>query len=306
MKSPKLEIIRAAPAIHFQDLGRFGHGHQGFSQGGPLDLHAHCWANYLLGNSSDYTTLEICYGNTVFLALEDTCISLTGAEMRATVDGDVYKNWSSHFLRKGSILKLNYASKGTYAYLGIRGGFLAPEVLGSSATVMRNSIGKLLKDGEKLSVKNASDRMKKFILKSTPSRFRSEYLDQKIRVILPAGQDREFREKLLSTTYEISPKTDRMGMNLIAETPLPAQSGIISEGASLGTLQLLPDGNVIVLLNDRQSQGGYAKIANIARVDLPILIQSRPGTKIILEAISMRQATEEWRKFAEFFKLLSH
>ena len=92
-----------------------------------------------------------------------------------------------------------------------------------------------------------------------------------------------------------------MGINLIAAQPLPSQPGIISEGISLGTIQLPPSGNPVILLNDRQTQGGYQKIGTIARTDLSLLVQTRPGTLITFSPINIDQATQEWIEFTQFF-----
>jgi len=297
-----LNILRAAPAMQFQDLGRFGQAHIGLSQGGPIDLHAHCWANFLLDNAAKATTIEISYGNCAIQAEVDCIIAITGAEMNAHIDAEPISNWSSHFIRKGQTLKLNYASKGIHAYLAIQHGFQAPRILGSSATVVRNGIGRLLKSETKIDYSYHAKAPK--ALKRTPSQYLPDYdSTDHLRLVLPSDQDPEFQQLLLSTEFTISQHSDRMGINLTATPALPALPGIISEGISLGAIQLLPSGNPIILMNDRQTQGGYAKIGNIARLDLPLLAQARPGSDIKLLPIPRQQALTEWREFARFFSL---
>ncbi len=302
-EKPHLKVIQSAPRMHFQDLGRYGYAHLGISSGGPIDLHAHCWANFLLENDPNATTIEISIGNTSFLAQEDSMIAITGAEMNARIDGLEIPNWSFHFIKKGQVLKLGYAAKGMHSFLAIKGGFIAQQRLGSSATVARNHIGDYLTEGNLLRACYHS-KFSSFMPRQTPSHFIPDYNTvEEIRIILPSNQDPEITKKLLQTSFGISPHSDRMGINLIAEIPLPSLPGIISEGIALGSVQLPPRGHPIVLLNDRQTQGGYAKIGNIARIDLPLLVQAKPSTMIKFNSVSRQQVSNEWAEFSRFFGL---
>ena len=290
-----LQIIRSAPSMQFQDLGRYGHTHHGISQGGALDLHAHCWANRLLENSPQCTTLEIAIGNAEFLALEDTNLALTGAEMHATIDGKPISNWSSFILKKGQHLTLKYASSGLRSYLAIQGGFSSPLTLGSSSTVLRNNIGSNLTEGTILENDTAlTDHHNR-----TPHFFIPDYKESLTLRVTPLDLEHPF----LNMSYKVSNQSDRMGVRLTPSSTLPARSGIISEGTSLGTIQLPPDGKPIILLNDRQTQGGYHKLGNIIRTDLHLLAQARPGTAIRLTPTSLTEARNEWVKFSRFFQL---
>jgi 5-oxoprolinase (ATP-hydrolysing) subunit C len=298
-----LKVMQSAPRMHFQDLGRCGYGHTGLSQGGAIDLHAHCWANFLLENDPSSATIEIGIGNTSLLALEDSVIALTGAEMNARIDGVKIQNWSSHLIMKGQTLKLGYAVKGMHAYLAIKGGFAAQKKLGSSSTVVRNSIGENLSEGKFLEA-NVQKTCGIFTSRKTPLTFVPDYdAVKEIRIMASPKLDDLLMEKFSDTLFSISPKSDRMGMHLTPENPLSRLDGIISEGISLGSVQLPPNGHPIVLLNDRQTQGGYAKIGNIARVDLPLLVQARPLTKIKLTPVSVEEAALEWAEFVRFFGL---
>lgn len=289
--------------MHFQDLGRFGYAHLGISHGGPIDLHAHCWANFLLENNPGAATIEISIGNASFFALEDTEISITGAEMNARIDGELIQNWSSHIVEKGQTLKLGYATNGIHGYLAIKGGFITKKRLGSATTVIRNQLGSYLTENETLKA-HPDSWYDSSIQRIVPADYVPDYdiLDE-IRMILPSNQNAEITKQLLETSFTISTQSDRMGMNLIPEDPLPSLPGIISEGIALGSIQLPPNGHPIVLLNDRQTQGGYAKIGNVARLDLPQLVQARPTMKFKFKPISLQQALEEWAEFSEFFDL---
>ncbi len=288
--------------MHYQDLGRYGWAHLGVSQGGAIDLHAHCWANYLLGNDKDAVTLEITLGNVSWEVLVDGEISLTGAEMGAKIDGMNLSNWSTHRVRKGQVLSLGYASKGCHAYLGVKGGLAEEKLLGSSSTVVRNEMGEWLSEGDLISVELSDST--ETITKYTPADYMPDYDEvREVRVLMPGSIDQTSRDTFLENTYKVSPESDRMGRKLDSVGVLPKLGGILSEGVSLGCIQLPPSGQPIVLLSDRQTQGGYAKVGNVARVDLPSFVQMRPGAEFKFVPINYKLATQEWREFVKFFGL---
>ncbi len=136
-----LEIIHPGMLTLLQDVGRLGVGDQGLSQGGAVDLHAYCWANYLVGNGMDCPQLEITLGQACFKARGDLICALTGADMGATLDGEPLAFWQSFLVRDGQEIKFSYSRSGLRAYLAVKGGFKASKVLGSVSTVMRNDMG---------------------------------------------------------------------------------------------------------------------------------------------------------------------
>lgn len=296
-------MLQSAPMMQFQDLGRYGFMHMGVSQGGAMDLHAHCWANYLLGNDAGAVSVEVTVGNASFEALEDVEVAITGAEMNARIGDVEVAGWGVHVLRRGEVLKMGYARSGSHAYLAIRGGFCVEEVLGSGSTVVRNDIGALLGAGDALSAGGCVVG-ESIISKRMASDYVPDYDGiEEIRVILREGQDVGFSEAFLNTSFMVSSESDRMGRRLVAESSLPEFDGIISEGVSLGAIQLPPSGQPIVLLNDRQTQGGYAKVANVARVDLPLMAQVSPSRSVKFVPVSCEAAAEEWAEFVRFFGL---
>ncbi|MGF1685495.1 biotin-dependent carboxyltransferase family protein [Photobacterium japonica] len=301
-----------------QDLGRLGAAEQGISQGGALDLHAACWANYLVGNGAEAPVLEVTLGQAQFTATNDCVFVLTGAEMQATLDGEPVVTWQSGIMRQGQTLKLGFARHGLRAYLAIQGGFHVPTVLGSCATVVRNQLGGLAQ-GQPLV---ASDRVPfkgmdielqdrtdspHIRLPHIPPRFVPDYAASITLRVVESYQAAHFqpleKAKFYASHYTVTQETDRMGCRLDGEPIQCEVEGIISEGIAQGSIQIPPNGQPIVLLNDRQTLGGYPKLGCVARVDLPRLAQARPGTKVHFQPGNLEALTEEWQQFSRFFAL---
>jgi biotin-dependent carboxylase-like uncharacterized protein len=316
----KLEVTQAGILSQFQDLGRFGGAQLGLSQGGAADLHAHCWANRLLSNSMDATVLEILMGATVFVALSDATLSLTGASMGTTLEGLPVRNWSSFSIKKGQTLKMGYAQTGLRAYLAIKGGFISSRFLNSSATVIRNKIGGLARNDEifgrgyKLKVGDilyASEHNNTHNNNSRLFTVAENYIpnyDDQIQVsVIPSYQFNDFPPAAIDTFFShpfiVSQQTDRMGMRLSGEKVDVQSTGIISEGIALGAIQVPSDGQPIILLNDRQTLGGYPKLGCVSKVDLSRLAQAKPGTIIRFKKSNFTDSTQAWLTFINFFGL---
>lgn len=312
---PRLEVIQPGALSLLQDLGRRGFGHLGVSQGGPVDLYAHCWANRLVGNPSTAATLEITLGQANFRAADDLALALAGADMSATIDGKKFPAWQAVLLRKGQTLKLEFASSGLRAYLAVSGGFRAPPVFGSVATVVRNRLGGLARDGaafgngtplragDLLEAATAPSATTAF--HSTPTRFIPDYRQAIDLGLIESSQADSFgddeKAKLYGSEYAIGNQSDRMGCRLVGPPVKSQLNGIISEGIALGAVQIPADGQPIVLLNDRQTLGGYPKIGGVARLDLPRLAQAKPGDKVRFHRADLVEQRQKWGEFARFF-----
>lgn len=296
-----------------QDLGRLGVAEQGLSQGGAVDLHAACWANYLVGNMASAAVIEITLGMAQFIAVEDCTLALTGAPMQPLLDDIPMESWQCVFMRAGQTLKLGGARHGLRAYLAVQGGFLAPDVLGSCATVVRNQLGGLshgqpLVTGDRVPFAYASpDPTMLSRHRQTPSRFIPDYSQPITLRVIESYQAAAFqaveKAQFYASHYTVSQETDRMGCRLSGPAIQAEIDGIISEGIALGSIQIPPDGQPIVLLNDRQTLGGYPKLGCVARVDIARLAQAAPGTSVQFIQGDLAVLSEEWRQFSRFFGL---
>ncbi|MGY0218712.1 5-oxoprolinase subunit C family protein [Endozoicomonadaceae bacterium StTr2] len=301
-----------------QDTGRLGYGHLGIAQGGTLDLQGYCWANHLLGNSMDCPQLEVTLGQAAFKAHDDMLLALTGADMRATVDGTPLEPWQTFELRKGQALKFQFATEGMRAYLATPGGFITQETFGSVATVMRDKLGGLVADGsdtgEGMSLQagdwlqaKGNETIACRFSKMVPEAWVPKYGNTvQLRVVESYQQDQfsaQQKQQFYNSNFTLSPDSNRMGCRLKGNPVLAGAPGIVSEGIALGAIQIPPDGQPVILLNDRQTLGGYSKLGCVARVDLPKLAQARPGQQVQFVPVDHQQVLEELKRFMKFFSL---
>lgn len=282
-----MKVIKPGQLSLIQDFGRYGIGPLGVTQGGPIDEYAYCWANHLLGNPPNCSSLEITLGQAEYRFSDDCMIAVCGGDLRATVDGKPIGNWTSCFVRGGQTIKFGLPVNGLRAYLAVAGGFQVEPHLGSSATVQREKLGGLHQNGKPLVVGDVisySNRQVEKKPKQLTFRFTPDYnLPLRLRVI-ESYQSHEFskeaRRAFYKQVYRVSQASDRMGYRLEGvpiETP---SSGVISEGIALGSIQVPADGQPIILMNDRQTLGGYPKLGVLARIDHPRLAQAKPGHEV--------------------------
>ncbi len=264
-----------------QDRGRYGRHRIGLTNGGPLDGEAFDYCNRLLSNPVGATCIEISFGGLELTALDDTFICLTGADMPLAIDGREHTRWEVHRLQAGQTLALGYASRGCRAYLGVAEGFQVPPSFGSTATVVREKIGGLggdrLHPADVIECATVSRRRALYL----PPYCQPRYQEQITVRVVPGYQQHAFsrldQRRFFSQAFTVSERCDRMGYRLEG-TPIRCElDGILSEGICHGAIQIPADGQPIVLLNDRQTIGGYPKIGSALSLDAARLAQMRPG-----------------------------
>lgn len=307
MKVCSIEVIKPGQQTLIQDFGRYGLSHFGIAQGGPVDDYSYCWANHLIGNRPNSPTLEITLGQ-VELLIHDTCqLAIAGGELGARLDGQPISNWSSFVARSGQTLTFSLAKNGLRSYLAIKGGFDVPEQLGSCATVMRDGLGGLsngqpLVEGDVLHFHHHPISQKPVQM---TFRYKPDYnLPLTLRVIegyQVNDFDRDEIARFYQQEFEVSQLIDRMGYRLTGGQITPPSSEYLSEGIALGSIQIPPNGEPIILLNDRQTIGGYPKFGCVARIDLPRLAQSKPGQKVKFVKGDLLGLQDVWGQWARFF-----
>jgi biotin-dependent carboxylase-like uncharacterized protein len=282
-----------------QDAGRFGAFYIGLTNGGPVDLLAFKWANRLCGNKLNTTAIEISLGGLTLTAQVDTTLSVTGANMPLTINGEKKALWRSYHIKAGDVIALGFAALGVRCYLAVSGGFSITPSFGSTATVCREGIGGL--HGSKLAAGDVlactGSRINNNKIKQNlvlEDKFIPKYSKDVVLHTIPSYQQQHFsshQQRLFySTEYTVSKSFDRMGYRLEGQPITCDIKGILSEGICHGAIQIPADGQPIVLLNDRQTIGGYPKIGAVSSIDTAKLGQINQGGKVRFEPISMEKA----------------
>ncbi|MBD2872698.1 5-oxoprolinase subunit C family protein [Paenibacillus arenilitoris] len=310
-----LTVLRPGMLTTVQDLGRYGYQKYGVVAGGALDTGAARVANLLVGNDDREAVLEITLGGASFAIDRPMIIAVSGGDLSATLDGSPLPLWRPVYAKAGSVLSFGACASGCRTYLAAGGGFDVPEVMGSRSTYLRGAVGgfagRALKADDELGVRPPNGRTMR-LASLIASAVREDGLaaaswhashfavagsaeEQVVRAVPGTHYDRftlESREALFGQSYRIGAQSDRMGCRLEGETKLllslPLE--LLSEAVALGTVQAPPDGDPIVLLADRQTTGGYPRIAQVASVDIAVLAQLKPGSRFRFEAIAQTEA----------------
>jgi len=290
-----IRLLDPGPQTTIQDLGRFGQLRYGIPPSGPVDRLAFVLANRLVGNPDGAAALECTLIGPGFEVDGPGAIAVTGADMPVTVDGREAPGWTTLVVRPGDVVKLEPARVGVRSYIAFSGGLDVPPVMGSRSTYLRGRLGGL--EGRAL---RKEDRLRVFaaplprpwrVARRAVPAYRSE---PTIRVVLGPQADRFTRAgvgALLGNAYEMLPQSDRMGARLSGERITHSRGhDIISDGIALGAIQVPGDGQPIILLVDRQSTGGYTKVATVCSFDIGRVGQVRPGQSLRFRAVTVDEA----------------
>jgi antagonist of KipI len=281
-----IQIIKPGILTTLQDEGRVGFAQFGINRGGVMDWFSAKVLNLLLGNSTTEAVLEIHFPAASFSFLSPTRFAITGADFSPKLNFKSIEVNKSYWAKTGDILHFSAKNKGERAYFGIEGGFETPTWL---ASVSPNQAA----DFEAFSIKNDA------ILKAK----KNDFTNKKIFVsnefsIKKTNQIRYIPEidLALNQDFVISPNANRMGFLLQSEPVSVPQSSILSSAVGFGTIQILPSGQLIVLMADHQTSGGYPRLGTIVLADLPNLAQMPINTPFNLTACSVETAEEAYFK----------
>lgn len=277
-----------------QDNGRFGQSALGLTTGGPMDAPSAAWANRLLGNHSNATLIECSVGGLQLRADTHSYIAITGATLPLSINGKTVEQWTVHQVQTGDVIELGMVTKGLRAYVAVAGGFNITPQFGSTATVLREGIGGLagnkLQSGDTLAA-NSVDKLQRQRL---PARYRPQFNQTLTLRLIEGYQASSFssteHQRFYLNSYKVTPQADRMGYKLSGSAISCQQTQLLSEGICYGAVQIPPDGQPIVLLNDRQTLGGYPKIGSVLSLDCALLAQAGAGTTVYFTPISPEQA----------------
>ena len=282
-----------------QDQGRIGYQQFGVSVSGVMDPRSASLANILVGNDEKEAVLECTMMGPHLQFNQANCIAITGGDLMPTLDGKPIPNYTAVKVEAGQVLKFTMPKTGCRAFIAFAGGLDIPEVMGSRSTYMKAKIGgvegrKLAKD-DVIGFRAPKAELKNMNFRSMASEFvpRKEYT---VRVVL-GPQDDYFTDAgiqtFLSEVYSVTAEFDRMGCRLEGAVIQHKEGGdIISDGIAFGAIQVPSSGKPIIMLGDRQTTGGYTKIANVISVDFRILAQLKQGDKVRFEQVSVKFAQD--------------
>jgi len=309
-----MRVLKPGPLSSLQDLGRHGYQRFGVIVGGVMDEWSHRVANLLVGNAPQEATLEITLMGPSLVFEQAALIAIAGADLSPRIGEAPVPQGVPVLVRAGSQLDFGRRVAGCRTYLAVHGGYPVAPVMGSRSTYLRAGFGgfegRALRKGDLVPVGDgdprsvfpalakrldadaaafAAFRAGEFEPVVQPDRAR-----ERIRIV--AGQQwdaftDEAHARFLGSGFRVNANSDRMGYRLDGPgLALRAPLEMISEGVAFGTVQVPPDGNPIVLMADRQTAGGYPKIAAVASVDLPLIAQAVPQQELRFERIGLDDA----------------
>ncbi len=279
-----------------QDTGRTGARSFGINPNGAMDAASARLVNIILGNDESECVLEMHFPAPAIEFDANAMIAIGGADFSAKIDGVSISNWSTAFVPRGGVLTFPNRFSGNRAYLAVRGGFQIDKWLGSSSTNLIAGLGGLsgrkLMTGDRIACGDSHRVANQHTIGSSIlprySRFPT------VRVL--AASEFEFltpvaEQIFLGEGFTLTNDCDRMGYRLKGKPMhLLDDLQMVSSAVTFGTIQLLPDGQIIILMADHQTSGGYPRIANVISVDLPILGQCGPGDGVSFTMVSIEEA----------------
>lgn len=308
-----ISVLNPGLQSTIQDLGRHGYQKYGVIVSGAMDVYAMKIANIAVGNDENEGVLEITMIGPSLELEKGALISITGGNISPTINGKKFPMGRPVYLKEDCVLNFGACIAGCRSYLAIAGGFEVPKVMESKSTYLRAQFGgfngRSLKKGDILNTGAKSVAAIKIIEKLQGITHKGEFVapswymgdstvDNTNSTIIRVFKDRQFDNiseesinKFFNSEFNVDNKSDRMGYRLCGEKiELKERLEMISEEVSVGTIQIPPDGNPIILLADRQTTGGYPKIAHVVSVDIQKIVQLKPNSKIKFKQITLKEA----------------
>lgn len=292
-----------------QDRGRYGYQQSGINPGGVMDRLAMRVANMLVGNDPDTAVLEMHFPAAVLLFETTVLIAVGGADFSPVMEGREVPLHQPVLVKKGAVLQCKKQKKGARMYLAVAGGFEAEQWLHSASTQLQvkagGFAGRALQKQDKLLLRKPDlfplpDPSQ--VVETLPWRadMGGLYQDGLIRCI--AGNeldnlDDRSRQLLTDSVFQLSRESNRMGYRLQGPVLYSNLAGeLVSTAITRGTIQLLPNGQLIVLMADHQTTGGYPRLAHVTSADLPVLAQKQADEQFGLQLVSVAVAEKIFRE----------
>jgi antagonist of KipI len=305
-----IRVVEPGLFTTVQDLGREGFGTLGVSASGAADAISLRLGNRLVGNAEGAAALEMTLLGGAFEFPDGAIVALTGSDFGAALDGAPVEMWTAFDVRAGQTLRLGPTRSGARGYLCVQGGIEVKLFLGSASTHILSGLGghegRALRRGDLLKIGGVGgDGTEKTGKRAgSPGSVRKRALSAKVLHTLaprkalrvtPGPQSDWFPEAsqrlFYAGRYHVAEESNRMGIRLKGGA-IPESSGgkMVSEGVSLGAVQVPDGGQPIILFVEQQTTGGYPKIANVISADLHSLGQLRPRDEIRFERVDWETA----------------
>ncbi len=298
-----LKIIKAGLLDTIQDQGRYGYQHLGINPGGAMDKYSAGLTNALLGKDLDAPVIEMHFPAATILFEQEMIICITGGNFSPTINHKPIPLHQPLFVNKKTTLRFGKKISGSICYLATTADFELKKWLHSYSTnivaVAGGYKGRALKKDDKIDIIKNTEIKKisekdfytlPWIATGTVSS------TKEIRFIRGNewdGLSIDATERFVKSKYKISNNSNRMGYRLTGETLyVNEKKELISSAVTFGTIQLLPTGQLIILMADHQTTGGYPRIAHVISADLPALAQCSTGEEINFNEIRIVVAQE--------------
>lgn len=304
MAKQLFKIIKPGISTTFQDFGRTGYEAYGIPVSGAMDKYSLQIGNLLVGNRKDEAALEVIMGGLELHVLATHTIAITGGDLDARLNGVSVPLWKSFQVNKGDRLILLGPKKGMVAYICVAAGYKIEKSLGSKSTYIKANIGHNLSRNDILYANESNAYVKQSNI-GLKKEYLPSFAEKEIHVIIGPDYNKFANKDILFSQPYILKQYSRMGMILEGREPLryEEKSDIVSASVPLGTIQIPANGQPIVLMNDRQTTGGYGMIAIVSTVDSRKIAQMAPGTKLRFKEISIEEGQRQIREEA---KLISY
>ncbi|MEP7279766.1 MAG: biotin-dependent carboxyltransferase family protein [Bacteroidota bacterium] len=303
-----ISIIKPGLLGTIQDMGRYGYGSLGINCGGAMDRFAAQVANMLAGNSICEAVMEVHFPAPQVLFEQNALISITGGNFTPTLNDEPLPLWQPLLIRKNTILHFPRLQQGARCYIAIHGGFCVESWLGSYSTNLKAGVGgyqgRKFEKGDELMARESTIYFAGLMKQGRDAlalgwradvanvyQYPNEiaFIEGNEFADLTATSTRDF----LENNFIIHPFSDRMGYQI--KGPALAVTGkpeLVSASVSFGTIQLLPNGELVILMADHQTTGGYPRLGHVISAHLPKLAQLRPSDSIQFKKVSIEKAED--------------
>ncbi|MCC5910400.1 MAG: biotin-dependent carboxyltransferase family protein [Clostridiaceae bacterium] len=294
----KIKVFKSGLLTLIQDKGRKGYQQYGVPVSGVMDDFSYRIANVLVGNHEGEAVIESTLVGPGIEFLEEGVMAITGGNLSPEINGKPIPMWKSIFVKPGDRLNFKAIKTGCRSYIAFAGGIDVPKIMGSRATYTRGNIGgyegRALKSGDMIHIGEADKPLRELVGNWIHQEIYSYSNTVEARVV-PGPQEDAFTDEGIHTFYNseyaVTNECDRMGYRLTGDKIQHQDGGdIISDGIAMGAIQIPGHGMPIIMMADRQTTGGYTKIANVIAVDLPKIAQAKPGDKIVFKKVSIEEA----------------